>query len=1128
MAFPEYPTLPSYSDVCKEMLAFWQRRKIFERSCRQRSEAGAPTWVFYEGPPSANGPPGIHHVMGRTLKDVFCRYSSLAGYRVPRQAGWDTHGLPVELSVEKKLGIRKEDIGSRISVEEFNQHCLQAVELHRKDWEKLTYDMGFWVDMEQAYSTCSSQYIESLWWLVSEIYKKGYLRKGYSVQPYSPMAGTALSSHELNQPGCYRKVWDSSVVAQFALTGKVPWSEVGEEPVYLVAWTTTPWTLPAHIALCVSTQITYSLAYITHPTGKAIWLIMAQECLARYAEAASQQEVEEGVVRDPARALYYEARTFLGRELLGRRYDAPLAHLVQRPRGRAYEVVADDFVSTAEGTGIVHLAPCYGAEDERICREEGMASLHIVDDKGHYKTDVKRYGGRAVKPAFAALQRAPQEAAAGDHQESLDVELIRELKERSLAFRSFKYEHNYPHCWRTDEPILYMPVDAWFISTTKLRERLLELNSSISWFPESTGKARFADWLEGVVDWNLSRSRFWGTPLPIWCSRDGKEVKVVGSLRELKAQIDASVQHGLMQENFLQHFDADNLSKEHYDQFDLHRTVVDEVVLMGTGGTPLYRERDVMDVWFDSGAMPYASQHYPFQGKNALPLPADFIAEGVDQTRGWFFSLHVLAALCFDSVAFKKVLAHGLVLDARGQKMSKRLGNTVDAQDVLERYGADLVRWYMLSHAQNGDHLKFDEIQLRENTQKFFDTLLHTYHFFALYARLDGFAEDLRAHSAESMHLWDVWLRSEVQHLIAEVKKAMERCDAYRATRLIQRFTSEKLSNWYVRHNRRRFWQKDHSAPTKLQAYRTLGRTLLTLSQLMAPLAPMLADRLYQDLAQEGGHNWKDSVHLDDYPEPQPEQRRVELEAAMDLVRRITSMALSLREQAGIRVRQPLSELWILTREGEALLAQFPELSEDLLQEVNIKKLMWGDVTDARWHKTTQPHYPRLGKRLGRAMKEAAVLIAQLPEGQVNQLLQGRSVDLELPAAATTITLQPEDVRIRYAGGEGLQISSQAELTVALKSEITQELRREGVARELVSRIQNARKAVGCEITDSVAVTLASHPAVQEACEHWGAYIREETLARSLTVSAEDLGPGSQALVFDDIQSALLIERLTT
>ena len=1133
MAFPEYPKLPSYPELCEQMLSFWQRKNIFARSINERKDSALP-WVFYEGPPSANGPPGIHHMMGRTLKDVFCRYYALKGHPVPRQAGWDTHGLPIELSVEKKLGIRKEDIGVKLSVEEFNRHCLEAVHLHQKDWEHLTHKMGFWVDMEKAYSTCSSQYMESLWWMVSQLHKKGYLRKGYSVQPYSPMAGTALSSHELNQPGCYRDVWDHTVVAQFALKENL-FSQITENhPIYLLAWTTTPWTLPANVALCVSSKLNYSLACFRLPHREdLLWVIMAQDALTRYGKTASLEELQ-AQSSPPSEPFYYEAKSMLGEELIGLSYNPPF-HLVDLPQKKIHQVVADDFVSTEEGTGMVHLAPCYGGEDELICRREGMASLHIVDDQGHYKPDVKDLGGRAIKPAYEALQtksKTQEQSTDPSQKLPLDVELIKDLKERGLAFSWGKYQHSYPHCWRTDQPIVYMPVDAWFITTTKARERLLELNNTIKWFPSSTGKSRFGDWLKGVVDWNLSRSRFWGTPLPIWCSKDGTEIKVIGSLSELKEEIIRSIDQGLMKENFLENFDPENLSEEHYRQFDLHRTVVDQVILVNKKGEPLYRETDVMDVWFDSGAMPYAAAHYPFQNQDHLLFPADFIAEGVDQTRGWFFSLHVLATLCWDQVAYKKVLAHGLVLDKKGQKMSKRLGNTVEPIQLIDQWGADVVRWYMLSHAKPWDDLKFDEDQIRVSTQKFFDTLFHTYHFFAMYANLDGFSEDLKNLPSEtSSHLWDQWLHSELQGLQEQVNGAMEQCDPCTATRTLQHFTIEKLSNWYVRNNRRRFWQKDQDH-TKTHAYRTLGYALYVISRLIAPYAPMSADFLYRDLqpkpnSQNATRPWYDSVHLEQDLAASTYKRQPLLEKAMALVRQVTSMALSLREQAKMRVRQPLPELWVLGGKelrGEELFKAFPSLFSDLCTEINIKKLLWAQATDPRWKKIIKPHYPRLGKKLGASMKEAAQVIERLSDKQINQLLQGQSLTLELSEAS--FTLLPEDVSIRYTGHENLWINSEGDLGVALNTQLSEDLRREGVARELINRIQNARKSAGYHITDHITITVSSDPRLKAACEQFRDYIQEQTLAQNITLSDPPLPEGSETLEFDGIKAKLFIERV--
>ena len=1154
-------------------------------------------------------------MMGRTLKDVFCRYYALAGYKVPRQAGWDTHGLPIELFVEKKLGIRKEDIGQKISVKKFNDHCREAVHLHLKDWCDLTHKMGYWVDMQGAYSTYSSQYIESVWWTISEIHRRGYLRKGYSVQPYSPMAGTALSSHELNQPGCYREVWDHTIIALFEL--HLPehkkafkgFEVIGGEPVYLAAWTTTPWTLPANTALCVGPDIEYCLIryHLPHraPHHLSCWVIMARDALERHGREVTKEEFSQIATGQHTTAqserggrhvpqCYEVHASFPGSELTGLSYTPPF-DLVDLPPGEIFHrVVSDRFVATSEGTGVVHMAPCYGADDERICRREGISGLHILDDQGHYLPSVRQFGGRPVKPGYAALKPSPAQSSSepSAHQDkdhiggtSLDVDLIKDLKSRSLALSSHKYEHSYPHCWRTDHPVIYMPVDAWFITTTKMRDRLMELNGEVQWFPPSTGRSRFHDWLSGVVDWNLSRSRYWGTPLPIWRSRDGSQMKVIGSLSELKSEIDAAIAAGVMTENFLDSFDPDNLSSEHYNQFDLHRTVVDQVVLIGSGGEPLHRENEVIDVWFDSGAMPYAAQHFPFRQRSAIsakaeqkaqqqsviakvsgqgcdddeisevPFPADFICEGVDQTRGWFYSLHIIAALCFDSVAYKKVLANGLVLDAKGQKMSKRLGNSVDPMVLIQRWGADLVRWFMLSHARPWDQLRFDENQIKESTKKFFDTLWHTYNFYAMYANADKYTGNPKAspmdtslklrtqlnsgvdlsgnisgkgtgektHEEKLSH-WDEWIYSELAGLAGSVDEAMSSGDPCAATRAIQSFTQDKLSNWFVRHNRRRFWQSGNTAQ-KTQAYRTLSFSLWVVARLMAPYAPMISEILYghlrasdrehrkdkqaikasgADPASRATHDhvtnsWYESIHFEGPLNLDFLPRNLVLEQAMDLTRKVTTMALSLREKVRIRVRQPLPTLWVMVSEGEELFAEYPELLNDVLGEINVRELRWGEGEGARWQKTVKADFTRLGKRLGADMKEVAKLLPKLYEEEVSTLVRGGAVTLTL-ADGREVTIARDDVKISYTAAENLVMVSEGPLTVALSTELTEELIEDGIVRELINRVQKLRKSADLNITDTIALHIAGPEKVQKALQRLREHICSETLARELVI----------------------------
>ena len=1119
MGFKENQGQVNYAEVAAEIQSFWQAENVFLQSLVERTSEGKDKkdFVFYEGPPSANGKPGIHHLMARTLKDVFCRYKTLQGYRVPRIAGWDTHGLPVELGVEKELGITKDDIGKSVSVAEFNQKCREAVSRYLKDWQQLTEQMGYWVNMDQAYMTCSDSYIESVWWLVSEIHRKGYLYKGYSIQPYSPGAGTALSSHELNQPGCYRITKDLSCVVQFPLTSsaslaKLSTWDFGEQSISILAWTTTPWTLPANCALCVHKDRDYVLVGTWQRyTKERIFVILASESVGTYfdgealdpknfTDSFSDNQVAQGSDK------YVIFAEFKGADLVGLTYDPPFAQA--EGKGKFYEVVSDDFVTTGEGTGIVHLAPCYGADDHRVCQREGIGALNIVNAKGQYHGWVDSYGGRYIKEIYDPLSEA-QEGS------SLDFDITMDLKKRGRAFQIRKIQHSYPHCWRTDVPIIYRPVDSWFIRTTAVKDKLVALNKTINWYPAKTGTSRFADWLENLVDWNLSRSRYWGTPLPIWSRKDGREYKVISSVEELKAEVDKAVAQGLMTE------------AEVSFPLDLHRTSLDSIVLCDSGGGPMYRENDVMDVWFDSGAMPYAAIHHPFDGV-PLRFPADFIAEGVDQTRGWFFSLHVIGALCFDSVAYRNVLASGLVLDKHGRKMSKRLGNTVDPFAVMSEFGADVVRWYMMANAKPWENLKFDLAGITECSHKFFNTLFQTYQFFSVYANLDGFKPEdfslslVREHISEVLFagdaevslatLCDRWLISELQELIISVMAAMDEYDPTTATRNIQSFTVDKLSNWYVRSNRRRFWK---SSATKHSGYCTLWYALYTLGHLAAPFAPMVSDKLYGDLTgdQHNGRQDSDrpiSVHLSRFPQACEQWIQQDLAKRMDDARKISSLVLSLREKAEIRVRQPLGCLYLVDfkdASGESLIAKLGELAQLICHETNIKSIERIDPADTMLTRVIKPHYPRLGKRFGPLMKDISQRLHSLSHEEITQLQQGGFVEWQMDGtegtegtegAEGTVRIDSQDVIITYKDHQQLMMASHGDLTVALNTEITEELKHEGMIRELVNRLQNLRKSHGLAISDRIHVTLSDHPDLAQALDYGSGYFKSEVLCSEL------------------------------
>lgn len=1154
-----------FSQMAAEIQQMWQQKDIFARTLSEYTAAGErrAEFVFYEGPPSANGQPGIHHVMARSLKDVFCRYKTLKGYRVPRVAGWDAHGLPVELGVEQELGIAKQDIGQSISVAEFNDKCLEMVGRYQQRWEQLTTAMGYWVQLDQAYKTCSAKYMETVWWVVAEIHRRGYLYRGHSIQPFSPGAGTALSSHELNQPGCYRMVKDLSCVVEFPVAHPhrllrqmdlaMP-ADADVRQIALLAWTTTPWTLPAHCALGVNAAVRYVLVGTWHKyTSRKVLVVLAEEALARYfGEAGAVAEFKLTGEFWRSHNGDYDHRYFevlgglAGDALVGLSYEPPftlnLPESYQTP-GEFYKVVADDFVSTTEGSGVVHLAPCYGADDYRVCKHHGIGTKDIVSAQGRYYDDIPTWGGRYIKSAYAKLQPGRVVTDQAEAQ-FLDVDLVMALKQRGRAFRIFKVEHSYPHCWRSDVPIFYRPVDSWFVRTTAIKDKLIALNQTIRWYPPATGTSRFADWLENLVDWNISRSRYWGTPLPIWTNRAALaahpearyEYRVMGSVAELKQAIAAAVAGGLMA--------ADPLEGQ---ELDLHRTSLDEIVLADSQGRPMYRESDVLDVWFDSGAMPYAAAGYPAHCAE-LSFPADFIAEGVDQTRGWFFSLHVIAALCFDSVAYKHVLACGLVLDKEGRKMSKRLGNTVEPMATIDKYGADIVRWYMLSNAKPWENLKFDEAGLQECANKFFQTLFQVYQFLAVYANIDGFTPEQFAPQdfvarikAEPQYLsiLDRWLIAELHTLIDQVQQALDGYDPTTATRQIGQFTLDKLSNWYVRLSRRRFW-KAGAAADKSAGYHTLWYVLYSLAQLAAPFAPMLSDWLFGELGAArvpvAGGSQLDSVHLGGFPEHDVALVDRELMAQMAQIRRIASLILSLREKAGLRVRQPLAYAYLvdfaIQDQAGGGLAAFGELVELVQRETNVKVLRRMDPADPMLSRAIKPNYSRLGPRLGPRMPAVAAQLEQLSAAEISRLQRGEgdlSMSVTVAGVTETITLTAADVIITYADHAKLLMATSGDLTVALSTHIDDTLRYEGIMRELVNRVQNLRKDQGLAITDRITMVMSAEPMIEQALKYGQESLLAETLCEELELRPlAQLPATAQAIAFDGIEVKVLISPITT
>ena len=1103
--FNEYNKF-NLSDINKEVLERWNHDNLFEESLKVRK--GAPSFVFFEGPPSANGMPGIHHVMARTIKDIICRYKTMRGFHVKRKAGWDTHGLPVELGVEKSLGITKEDIGHKISVDDYNAACRREVMKFTKEWETLTNRMGYWVDMNDPYITYDNRYIESVWWLLSQLYKKDYLYKGYTIQPYSPAAGTGLSTHELNQPGCYRDVKDTTCIAQFCMCDPKP-SMTGWGTPYFLAWTTTPWTLPSNTALCVGPSIKYNVVRTYNPySGNPITVVVADALMGSIFNAKAADIALDAYVKGDKLIPYQIVDSMEGKDLVGMTYQQLMPWV--NPGEGAFRVIPGDYVSTEDGTGIVHIAGTFGADDLRVSRQSGVPPLHMVDRDGNIRPMVDMTGRfyriEDLDPEFVAANvdvdgysefagryvKNAYDPEATAETETLDVAICMWLKQRDLVFRIEKHVHSYPHCWRTDKPVLYYPLDSWFIRTTAARERLMELNRSIKWKPTSTGTGRFGKWLENLQDWNLSRSRYWGTPLPIWRTEDGSEELCIDSVSTLYAEIGKAVAAGVMKSNPFadKGFVPDDYSRENYERIDLHRPYVDDIVLVSPTGKPMYRETDLIDVWFDSGSMPYAQQHYPFENKDGIDsgelFPADFIAEGVDQTRGWFFTLHAIGGMVFDKAAFKAVISNGLVLDKEGNKMSKRLGNAVDPFNAIEQSGSDPLRWYMISNSAPWDNLKFDPAGVQEAARKLFATLYNTYSFFALYANVDGFDNsEAQIPLAERPEI-DRWILSLLNSLVKEVETALDDYEPTRAARAINDFVGDNLSNWYVRLNRKRFWGGEMTTD-KLSAYQTLYQCLETIAVLMAPIAPFYADKLYLDLTSvTRGDDAPASVHLTLFPEIDESAIDKDLEERMSYAQQITSMVLALRRKASIKVRQPLGKI-LLPLSDDSVRSVIEPIVPLILNEVNVHELEMLGSDVAFLVKRVKPDFKKLGPRFGKRMKSVAAAIQALPQPDIARLERDGSITLvvdgdDAVVPATDVEIFSEDI-------PGWLVANEGSLTVALDITVTPELRKEGIARELVNRIQNIRKSRDYSITDRIDITIASSSETDGAVEQFRSYI---------------------------------------
>lgn len=1140
MKYREYSQL-NLTEIEKDVREKWQKEDTFNQSLKERE--GNKPFIFFEGPPSANGKPGIHHVMARTIKDIFCRYKTLKGYYVTRKAGWDTHGLPVELGVEQKLGITKEDIGKKISVDEYNAECRQTVLQFKDLWDKLTEQMGYWVDLNDPYITFKNEYIETLWWLLREIYNKGLLYKGYTIQPYSPAAGTGLSSHELNMPGCYRDVKDTTIVAQF----KIKEHQTKENSflqqyvkdlskAYFLAWTTTPWTLPSNTALAVGPNIDYVVVESFNAySSESITVFLAKNLLYTHFKKENENKDFASYNKGDKEIPFRVVAECKGKELIGIEYEQLIPWVTPMgEEGEAFRVIGGDYVTTEDGTGIVHIAPTFGADDARVAKLSNIAPLHLMDKNGkpqpmvdkagkfflleeldenyvkkYINKDLYReYAGRYVKNAY--------DDTLTDKDTTLDVDLCVMLKQQHLAFKIEKHTHSYPHCWRTDKPVLYYPLDSWFIRTTAIKDRLIELNKTINWKPQATGTGRFGNWLENLVDWNLSRSRYWGTPLPIWRTEDGKEEICIGSVKQLSEEIEKSIKAGFMKEN--------KYASANYDSFDLHRPYIDEVILVSESGKPMKRETDLIDVWFDSGAMPYAQRHFPFEcaeeDLKKYYFPADFIAEGVDQTRGWFFTLHTIATMVFDSVAFKNVVSNGLVLDKNGNKMSKRLGNAVDPFEMMNKYGADATRWYMISNSQPWDNLKFDPEGIDEVRRKLFGTLYNTYSFFALYANIDNFAYQEKDIPIAQRPEIDRWILSELNTLIIKVDKAFEDYEPTRAARLISNFVDEYLSNWYVRLCRRRFWKGEYTED-KISAYQTLYRCLEVIAKLSSPIAPFFAENMFVNLNNVTNKDKHNSVHLSDFPMAEESLIDKDLEKRMQMAQKICSLVLSLRKRHNLKVRQPLASIMIpCDTETQAEIEKVKNL---ILSEVNVKEIKYLSLQNDVLSKNIKANFKTLGPKYGSLMKNIAKAISEFSQQDIAKIESEGKYTLNIESKEIELALS--DVEITTKDIEGWVVVSEGSLTVALDTTITRDLRLEAIARELVNRIQNIRKDNNFEVTDNISVELQEEEELKASCEQYKDYICNETLTKQLLLKPCIDNPTSMLDILEGKQIAIRVAK---
>ncbi|MBP6436217.1 MAG: isoleucine--tRNA ligase [Paludibacteraceae bacterium] len=1138
--FSEYTHL-DLSAINKDILAYWDKHDIFKKSIDTRT--GNPTFVFYEGPPSANGMPGIHHVMARTIKDLFLRYKTMKGYQVQRKAGWDTHGLPVELGVEKSLGITKEDIGKSISVEEYNAACRKDVMKYTKEWESLTHKMGYWVDMNHPYITYDNKFIESIWWLLKELYNKNLLYKGYTIQPYSPAAGSGLSSHELNQPGCYKDVKDTTVVAQFEIDNPIAeLTQFGKA--YFLAWTTTPWTLPSNTALCVGATITYVAVQTYNPyTFEPQTVILAKDLVsAHFNGKASSLSLSEYTAGDKL-IPYSIIAEYKGSELVGMTYKQLIPFF--KPDEGAFSVISGDFVTTEDGTGIVHIAPTFGADDARVAKMNNIPAMLLIDKNGNerplvdlqgkfytindidndfvaQRTNIALYSpfaGRYVKNAY--------DTSLNENDATLDIDLCVMLKQQGLAFKIEKHIHNYPHCWRTDKPVLYYPLDSWFIRSTACRETMVELNNTINWKPQATGTGRFGKWLENLQDWNLSRSRYWGTPLPIWRTEDKQEEICIGSIAELMAEIEKAIQAGMMNKNPFKDFVVNDFSEDNYgiSRIDLHRPYVDNIILVSPSGKPMKRETDLIDVWFDSGAMPYAQLHYPFENKALIDgktnFPADFISEGVDQTRGWFFTLHAISTMIKGSVAFKNVVSNGLVLDKNGNKMSKRLGNAVDPFSTIETYGSDALRWYMMTNASPWDNLKFDTEGIEEVKRKLFGTLYNTYSFFVLYANVDGFAYKEPEVPMEQRQEIDRWIISLLHSLVKEVDENYADYEPTRAGRAITTFVTDNLSNWYVRLNRRRYWAGEMTLD-KLAAYQTLYTCLETVAKLMAPIAPFFAERLFLDLNSVTQKDISESIHLAQFPTFSESLINKQLEERMFIAQTITSLVLALRKKVNLKVRQPLSSIMIPVLDNN-MKEDIEAVKELILNEVNVKSIQFVDNSAGILVKRIKADFKKLGPKCGKHMKQVSTLLQEMSQPQIAEFEKIGNYTLSVENNVN-ITISTQDVEIISEDIPGWLVANEGKITIALDITLTDELKEEGIARELVNRIQNIRKANGFDITDRISIVIEKNPLFNQAIENYKQYIASQTLAKSIEIS-DKINNGIE-LEFENDKLYLLIQKI--